>query len=62
MVQTVKNLPAVWETRVRFLSREDPWRREWLPIQVFLPENSMDKGGWQTTVQRVAKSWTLLSN
>ena len=62
MVQTVKNLPAVQETRVRFLSREDPWRREWLPTQVFLPENSMDKGVWQTTFQRVAKNWTLLSN
>ena len=37
MVQTVKNLPAVQETRVRFLSREDPWRREWLPSPVFWP-------------------------
>ena len=31
MVQTVKNLPAVQKTRVKFLSKEDPWGREWLP-------------------------------
>ena len=24
MVQTVKNLPATWETRVRSLGKEDP--------------------------------------
>ena len=24
MAQTVKNLPAMWETQVRFLGREDP--------------------------------------
>ena len=25
-------------------------------------ENSMDKEAWQTTVHRIAKSWTQLSN
>ena len=35
--QTVKNLLAMQETQVRFLSWEDPWRREWLPTPVFLP-------------------------
>ena len=35
--RTVKNLPAVWETWIRSLGREDPWRREWLPTPVFLP-------------------------
>ena len=25
------------ETQVQSLGREDPWRREWLPITVFLP-------------------------
>ena len=37
MAQMVKNLPAVQETQVQSLSREDPWRREWLPTPVFLP-------------------------
>ena len=28
MAQTVKNLPAVWETQVRFLDQEDPLEKE----------------------------------
>ena len=28
MAQMVKHLPAVWETRVRFLGREDPLEKE----------------------------------
>ena len=34
--QMVKNLPAVQETQVQPLSQEDPWRREWQYIPVFL--------------------------
>ena len=37
VAQLVKNLSAMQETPVWFLSREDPWRREWLPTPVFLP-------------------------
>ena len=33
-----------------------PWRRAWQPTPVFLPENPMDRGAWQATVQRVSKS------
>ena len=33
----VKNLPAMQEMQVLFLGGEDPWRREWQPIPVFLP-------------------------
>ena len=40
VAQKVKNLPAMQETRVQSLDREDSWRREWLPIPVFLPEES----------------------
>ena len=40
MAQTVKNPPAMWDTRVQSLSWEDPWRREWLPTPVFLPGES----------------------
>ena len=42
----------------------DPWvkkicrRRNWQPIPVFLLENPMDRGAWQATVPRIAKSWT----
>ena len=32
-----KNLPAVQETQVPSLGQKTPWRREWLPIPVFLP-------------------------
>ena len=28
MAQTVKNLPAMWETRVRSLGQEDPLQKE----------------------------------
>ena len=37
VAQMVKNLPAMWETQVPSLGREDPWRREWQPTPVFLP-------------------------
>ena len=38
MAQIIKNLPAVWETWVQSLGREDsPGGREWLPTLVFLP-------------------------
>ena len=33
----VKNLPAMWETRVRSRVRKIPWRRKWQPTPVFLP-------------------------
>ena len=38
------------------------WRREWLYTPVFLPENFMDKGAWQTKVDGVAKSQAQLSD
>ena len=37
VVQTVKNPPAMRETRVWSLGREDPLEKEWLPTPVFLP-------------------------
>ena len=36
----VKILPANEEPRVQSLSGEDPWRRKWQPIPVFLPGKS----------------------
>ena len=46
------------------------WRRKWLSIPVFFffahsssyMEKSMDRGAWGTTVNRVTKSQTWLSN
>ena len=45
------------ETQVWSLGWEDPWRKEWQPTLVFVPENSMDRGAWQAIVHGVAKSW-----
>ena len=28
------------------------------PLQYYCLANSMDRGGWQATIHRVAKSWT----
>ena len=41
MVQTVKKLPAMQETRIEKI----PWRREWLPTRVFLPGEFHGLGG-----------------
>ena len=41
VAQTVKNLPAMWETWVRSLGCwEDPLIRAWQPTAVFLPGES----------------------
>ena len=37
VAQLVKNLTAMWETWVRSLGWEDPWRRKRLPTPVFWP-------------------------
>ena len=39
-VQMVKNLPAMQETRFDPWVRKIPWRREWQPTPLFLPEES----------------------
>ena len=61
VAQMVKNLPAVQEIRVRFLGWEDPQEKEnGHPLQYSCLENPLDRGAWQATVHRVAKSWTQL--
>ena len=40
VAQTVKGLPTMQETRVRFLGGEIPWRRQWQPTPVLLPGKS----------------------
>ena len=41
----LKNLPAMWETRVCPWVGKIPWRREWQPTPVFLPGES---DGWRS--------------
>ena len=41
MAQTVKNLPAIQETWVQSLGREDPRRRNGYPFQYSCLENSI---------------------
>ena len=36
VAQTVKRLSTMWETWVRALGWEDPWRRKWQPTPVLL--------------------------
>ena len=43
----VKRLPAMQETWVQSLGREDPWRRKWQPTPVLLPGKSH---GWRSLV------------
>ena len=57
VAQMVKNLPAMWETWVRSLSQEGPLWNEWLPLQHFCLENSMNRGGLQAIIHGVTKSW-----
>ena len=45
VAQLVKNLPAVWETCVRSLGREDPGEGKGYPLQYSGLENSMDVHG-----------------
>ena len=40
IVQLVKNLPAVQETRVQFRVGKIPWKRKWQPTPVCLPGES----------------------
>ena len=40
VAQRIKRLPAIQETRVRFLGWEDPLEKEMQPTPVFLPGES----------------------
>ena len=47
------------ETLVRSLGWEDsPREGNGYPLQYSCLENSTDRGGWQATVHKAAKSWT----
>ena len=57
MVQAVKNLPAMKETQVQSLGREDPLRKGMATYSCILAYR-MDRGAWQAIVHGVAKSRT----
>ena len=47
----VKNLPAMWDTWVQSLGRDDPLEKGMSPhSSSFCLENSMDRGAWWATV------------
>ena len=51
----VKNLPAVWETQVQFLGREDLLEKEWLPTPVFLVGEVHGQRSLVATIHGVTK-------
>ena len=55
MAWTVKNLPAMQETRVQSLGLEGPLEKG-MAIQYSCLENAMDKGAMGTTVHGVTES------
>jgi len=66
VAQLVKNLPAMRETWVQFLSWEDPLEKgkatEGLLTPVFWPGDSMGNSPFPGIVHGVVKSWTWLSD
>ena len=59
VAQSAKNLPAVGDTWVLSLGREDPLE-EGNPLQYSCLENSKGRGAWYAIVHGVAKSQTRL--
>ena len=63
VAQMVKSLPAMWETQVQSLGREDPLEKEITTHSSTLAwKNTTDGGAWRATIHGVAKSQTQLNN
>ena len=60
VAQMVKRLPIMWETRVRSLGWEDPWRGNGNPLQCSCLENPRDGGASWAAVYGAAQSQTRL--
>ena len=61
VAETVKNLPAMWETQLQSVGWEDPLvKKKGYPLHYSCLENPMYRGVWQATVHRVTKSRTRL--
>ena len=57
MAQTVKNLPAMWETWVRSLGWQDLLEEGTAThVGILAWSIPMDRGDWRAIVQEVAKS------
>ena len=60
---SIKNLPAVQETRVRSLGWEDPLEKEVaIHSSILAWKNLMDRGAWWAAVHGVAKSRARVSD
>ena len=46
VAQTVKNLPAMWETQIRFLVRKIRGEGNGSPLHYSCLGNRMDRGAW----------------
>ena len=63
VVQTLKNLPIMWETWVQSLSWEDsPGEGNGYPLHYSGLENSMDRGAWQAMGHKSLKNTILNTN
>ena len=63
MAHTVKNPPAMWETQVRLLGREDLVEKGMAThSSIFAWRIPMDRGTWQAIVYEVAKSRIQLTD
>ena len=59
VAQTVKHLPAVWETWIQPLDQQDPLEMGMAtPSSILAWRIPMDRGAWWATVHGVPKSWT----
>ena len=62
-LQTVKNPPAMRETRVRFLGWEDPLEEGMTTLSGILAwRTPVDRGTWWAAVHGVTQRWTQLSD
>ena len=63
VAETVKSLPAMWETQVQSLSQEDPLENEMaIHSSILAWKNPMDGGVGRAIVHRVSKSQKRLSD
>ena len=63
VVETLKNLPTMWETWVQSLSWEDsPGEGNGYPLHYSGLENSMDRGAWQAMGHKSLKNTILNTN
>jgi len=62
VAQMVKSLPAMWETGIQSLGREDALEKEMSTHSSFLAWKIPYGGAWRATIHGVEKSHTGLSN